>query len=93
MCYESRWAGLFSVEGDGYLCLVRSNFASSLRLGMNEITVFWRDTQWRRSDTVLRMRCHEEHAIRSALWEAGFRHIQTELMDKEVGRAFWLSRK
>jgi len=91
--YRSRWGARFWVENESSVCLVRSSYAPMSRLGTNEITVFHNDRGWRRSDTVLRMRCHNVEEIRIALVNAGFEILSFELMNSDEGRTFWLCRK
>ena len=97
--YKSRWRGSFGiVEGD-HVCVVRSSYRPDERIGQMDLTLFFLEDGWQRSDLTLTQRCYAEAEVRAALEAAGFDHIQAHDAQRDLeypggsGRAFFVGHK
>jgi len=97
--YKSRWRGSFGIAEDDHACVVRSRYQPDERLAWTDITLFFLESGWVRSDLTLTQRCYSEAEVCAALETAGFIRIQIydALKDLDfpggVGRAFFVAHK
>lgn len=75
--YRARWRGSFGLVADDHACIVRSSYRPEERIGQFDITMFFLENGWQRSDLTLTQRCYSEAEVRSALETAGFAEVQT----------------
>jgi SAM-dependent methyltransferase len=97
--YKSRWRGSFGIVEDDHACLVRSSYRPDERIGQMDLTLFFLEDGWQRSDLTLTQRCYAEAEVRAALAAAGFDPIQAHDAQRDlelpggIGRTFFVAHK
>lgn len=98
--FKTRWRGSFALVEKDYACAVRAGYHPGDRIGAYEIAIFTRQGEaWRRTDLVLRQRCHAREEIETALAGTGFTGLRVFDAERdlglrgETGRSFFLCRK
>lgn len=94
--FRERWRRSLGIVEDDYVCVVRSRFLEQDAIGEFVATIFRHETEWIRSDVVLRQRCYAVDDVTRALSAEGFSNIRVLDAAKdlglkgEVGRSFFL---
>jgi SAM-dependent methyltransferase len=97
--YQARWRGSFGIVEDDHVCVVRSRYRPEERRGEIDVTMFFPEAGWRRSDLTLTQRCYAEAEVRAGLAAAGLIDIQTHDAQRDlelpgsVGRTFFVCHK
>jgi len=91
--YRRRWRGSYTVDADGFHCVVHPSYDAERSQAHNLIKLRWADGE---AEFDLVQHCHPEEAIRSALDAAGLGLLQTFdagrdwHIPRETGRWFFL---
>jgi SAM-dependent methyltransferase len=97
--YQARWRGSFGIVEDDHVCVVRPRYRPADHLGQMDITMFFPEDGWRRSDLTLTQRCYSAVEVRTGLEATGFADLQTHDAQRDlelpggVGRVFFVCRK
>lgn len=96
--YQARWRGSFAIVEDDDVVIVRARYDSEERVGQYDITLFYREDGWQRTDITLNQKCYTQDEIVQALTNVEFTDIKVydaeeDLGSAEAGRSFFVCRK
>lgn len=92
----------YGIVEDDHVCVVQSDYCPEEHTAKFEVTIFYLQEGWQRSDLTLVQKCYSETEVHSALTAAGFEDIRAcaydehwnlEALTTEAERAFFVCRK
>jgi SAM-dependent methyltransferase len=99
--YQTQWQKSSAIVEEEQACIVQGGYEPTEKIGRTDITMFYLEEGWRRSDLTLYQKCYTSEEICTALGQAGFIKLECHDMQKisgmagdiGIGRMFFLARK
>ena len=73
--YRYFWTGPWAIVEDDSACVSRGSFDEQSGVARCDLTLFRRESEWRRTDTVLFQKYHPVRGVTQALERAGFERV------------------
>lgn len=73
--YRYFWNGPWAIVEEESACISRGSFDEESGVARCDLTLFRREGEWRRTDTVLFQKCHPVPGVTGALERAGFERV------------------
>ncbi len=83
--YLSLWDGRHTIRDGNEICILNGGYDRGRRVAWADITIFWKEKVWNRSDSRITEKCHEPEDVARALAGAGFAGIEIFSADRDLG--------